>query len=249
MPLTPAPSTVTSGSPDGASPAMSPPGTANRSALGLAAAADGALRSAAVGGPGPRSRAPSAAPSRPWLLPPAGRRAPVVGCSRRERDTERARDEEPGQAQGGEAGAQGSREGEPRARERGEQAAPAGGPERGGLRGGQAEVAGAGRGRQCGQGRGDGPQVVVEGRAVRTGGDQGQCVVELGAGRIARGIGGDRERIVVGVAGGKVRHLPLQTTVGPMRFRQPCRGSVRAAAEPSQARATSVGRRTAARPA
>ena len=73
----------------------------------------------------------------------------------------------------------------------------------------------AGAGRR-GQGRGDRPQVVVEGRAVPAGGDQGERVVELGAGRVARGVGGDRERIVVGVAGGKVRHQSPSPRNSPM---------------------------------
>ena len=91
--------------------------------------------------------------------------------------------------------------------ERGEQAAPAGGPERGRLLGGQPEVARPGRGREAGQRGADRAQVGVEGGAVGAGGEQGAGGLELGPGRVARGMGGDGERVVVGVAAvGDVRH-------------------------------------------
>ena len=114
---------------------------------------------------------------------------------------ERARDQEAGDAQGGEPGAERAGEGEPGTGERLQQAAPGGGTQPGGLLGREAEVTRPDRGRQGWQGRGNGAQVAVEDGAVGTGGDLGPGGLEVNAGRITRGIGGDEEQVVVGVAG------------------------------------------------
>ena len=116
---------------------------------------------------------------------------------------------------------QGCGEGEAGARERGEEPAPARGPERGRLLGGETEVAAAARGGQLGGGGRDQAQVMVEGGARGAGGDEGGRGLELGAGGVARGIGGDEDPVVGGVVGGGgggiggVRHVSPLTTIGP----------------------------------
>ena len=116
-----------------------------------------------------------------------------------------ARDEDAGDAQGGEAAAERCREREPRTRERGEEAAPAGGPEGVGLLGREPEVARPGRGGGRRQGGRDGAQVVVQGGAVVARGDEVAGLLEVGALGVTRGERGDQEQVVVAVVG-QVRH-------------------------------------------
>ena len=77
---------------------------------------------------------------------------------------------------------------------------------------------GAGQG---GQRRGDRAQVVVEGGALGARGDEAPGRLELGALGVARGVGGDEQRVVVGVVVGEVRHVAALTASASARFRQP----------------------------